>query len=114
MEESLKIAYVEVRTILDILGKDYQARIPNKVKKLFYNQNIDSIASNDEIGIDDIITLENGKTTSIREEALKDKVSPEEFLGKYKSRAGKTPDEIIENVHDEIEEEYIGKNNRER
>lgn len=40
MEETLMIAYAEVRTILDILGKEYQEKIPNKVKKLFYNSNI--------------------------------------------------------------------------
>lgn len=75
-------------------------------------ENIDDVAYNDKLSIDDIIVLEDGTQTSIRKEAAKAKVSPEEFLQKYEKNAGKTPDEIIENVHEEIEEEYIGSNER--
>lgn len=75
-------------------------------------ENIDDIAYNDELTIDDVIVLEDGTETSIRKEAAKAKVSPEEFLKKYEQDGGKTPDEAIENVHEEIEEEYIGKDER--
>ena len=70
--------------------------------------NIDDVAYNDNLTVDDIIVLENGTQTTIRKEATKAKVSPEEFLNKYEHCSGKTPDEIIEKVHEEIEEEYIG------
>jgi len=71
-------------------------------------ENIDDRASNDIIGIDDVLVLEDGTKTSIRRQAQKAKVSPEEFLGKYETYSGKTPDEILNKVHDEIEEEYRG------
>lgn len=75
-------------------------------------ENIDEVAYNDDLDIDDIIVLEDGTQTTIRKEADKAKVSPEEFLNKYEKKSGKTPDEIIENVHEEIEEEYLGSNER--
>ncbi|MCI9177402.1 MAG: hypothetical protein HFJ28_02230 [Clostridia bacterium] len=75
-------------------------------------ENIDKIASNDMLGIDDILVLEDGTQTTIRQEAQKAKVSPEEFLNKYERKTGKTPDEILEQVHEEIEEEYIGTDER--
>lgn len=77
-------------------------------------ENIDDTASNDFLSIDDIIVLENGEETTIRKESKKAKVSPEEFLEKYETYGGKTPDEIIDKVHEEIEEEYIGNNTRSR
>ena len=66
-----------------------------------------SNGSND-IDYDTEIILEDGNITTIREEAEKDKVSPEEFLNKYRNASGKTQEERIENVHDEIENEYRG------
>ena len=69
-------------------------------------QNIDDTAGNDEVTPDDIIVLEDGTKTTLRLEAEKDKVSPEEFTRRYNENAGKTPDEKIDNLHDEIEEEF--------
>lgn len=77
-------------------------------------ENIDEIASNDELGIDDIIVLEDGTQTTIRNEAEKAKISPQEFLQKYESKSGKTADEIIEQVHEEVEEEFRGNGERPR
>lgn len=69
-------------------------------------RNMDDTASNDKLGVDDIIVLEDGTETTLRKEAAKDKVSPEEFARKYNEHTGKTPDEKIEDIHDEIEEEF--------
>lgn len=77
-------------------------------------ENIDETASNDELGIDDIIVLEDGTQTTIRQEAQKAKISAEEFLQKYESKEGQTPDEILEQVHEEVEEEFMGGNERPR
>ena len=68
--------------------------------------NIDDTASNDELTPDDIIVLEDGTETTLRKEAEKAKVSPEEFTRKYNERGGKTPDEKIDAIHEEIEEEF--------
>lgn len=69
-------------------------------------RNMDDTASNDELGIDDIIVLEDGTETTLRQEAAKDKVSPEKFARKYNEHTGKTPDGKIDDIHDEIEEEF--------
>lgn len=69
-------------------------------------KNMDDTASNDKLGIDDIIVLEDGTKTTLRKEAAKDKVSPEEFARKYNEHTGKTSDEKIDDIHDEIEEEF--------
>ena len=58
------------------------------------------------MGPDDIIVLENGDETTLRKEAEKAKVSVEEFMRKYEERSGKTPDEKLEEIHEEIEAEY--------
>ena len=76
-------------------------------------RNIDDSANNDYLTPDDIIILENGSKTTLRKEAEKSKVSPEEFTRRYNERGGKTPDEKIEAIQDEIEEEY-GAPNRNR
>ena len=69
-------------------------------------RNIDDTASNDMVTPDDIIVLEDGTETTLRQEAAKDKVSPEEFTRRYNEMGGKTPDEKIDNLHEEIEEEF--------
>lgn len=76
-------------------------------------ENIDDTASNDYVTPDDIIVLEDGSKTTLREEALKAKVSPEEFTRRYNEMGGKTPDEKIDEIQDEIVEEY-GAPNRNR
>jgi hypothetical protein len=68
--------------------------------------NIDNTAGNDDLTPDDIIVLEDGTETTLRKEAAKAKVSPEDFTRRYNERGGKTPDEKIENIHEEYEEEY--------
>ena len=69
-------------------------------------RNIDDTASNDNVLPDDIITLEDGTETTLRKEAVKAKISPEEFTRRYNERGGKTPDEKIDGIQEEIEEEY--------
>lgn len=58
--------------------------------------------------LDMIIKLENGETTTIEKEAEKAKVSPIEFLKLYNVIEGKSAKEKIDNVHEEIEEQYRG------
>ncbi len=89
MEDELKKAEPEIE-------RDGETRI----------ENIDETASNDKFGPDDIIVLEDGNETTLRKEAEKAKVSVEEFMKKYEERSGKTPDEKLEEIHEEIEEEY--------
>ena len=69
-------------------------------------RNVDDIAGNDELSIDTVIVLENGEETTIRKEAQKAKVDPEDFLNRYNSRGGKTPDDKIESIQEEYIEEY--------
>ena len=76
-------------------------------------ENIDDTASNDDLTPDDIIVLEDGTETTLRKEAEKAKVSPEEFTRRYNEREGKTPDEKIDEIQDEIVDEY-GAPNRNR
>lgn len=71
-------------------------------------ENMDNTASNDDLELDDIIQLEDGTETTLRKEAEKAKISPEEFKRRYDSIGGKTPDEKIDDIQEEIEEEYIG------
>ena len=70
-------------------------------------RNIDDTASNDSLTADDIIVLEDGSKTTLRKEAAKDKVyDVDEFVRRYNEKAGKTPDEKIEAVHDQYEKEF--------
>ena len=69
-------------------------------------RNIDDTASNDLVTPDEVIVLEDGTETTLAKEAEKAKISPEEFTRRYNERGGKTPDEKIEDIHEEIEEEY--------
>ena len=55
-------------------------------------RNIDDTASNDELTPDEIIVLENGEETTLRKEAEKAKISPEEFTKRFIERGGNTPD----------------------
>lgn len=69
----------------------------------------ETISDNEQdIELDTPIYLEDGSSTTIRDEAEKAKVSPEEFLSKYENASGETPEDKIENVHEEIENEYGG------
>ena len=77
-------------------------------------RNMDDYAGNDELTPDDVIVLEDGTETTLRKEAEKAKVSPEEFTRKYNERGGKTPDEKIEDIHEEIEEEFGAPDRSER
>ncbi len=77
-------------------------------------RNMDDYAGNDELTPDDVIVLEDGTETTLRKEAEKAKVSPEEFTRKYNERGGKTSDEKIEDIHEEIEEEFGAPDRSER
>ena len=68
--------------------------------------NIDDTASNDRVEADDIIVLEDGTETTLRKEAMKDKVSVDDFVRRYNERGGNRADEKIEDIHDEYAEEY--------
>lgn len=71
-------------------------------------KNIDDDPNND-VGHDDVIVLDDGTETTFEEEAAKAKVSEEEFRKKYESQSKNlTPQQRLENVHEEIEEEFIG------
>lgn len=69
-------------------------------------RNIDDDVSNDRLGPDDIIVLEDGSETTLRMEAEKAKVSVEDFVYRYNNRGGKTPDEKIDSIQEEYEEEF--------
>lgn len=118
--QSIQPTTREVRDFMDksknpeIADKQEKAKPEVKRNEEAKVRNIDDNASNDVLDFDTVIVLENGEETSIRKEAAKAKVSPQEFLEKYEKYGGKTPDEIIDNVHDEIEEEFRGNNTRPR
>ena len=103
------------REVRDVMDKNRNTEIEEELERAEGEierddnaelRNIDDTASNDELTPDEVIVLENGKETTIRKEAAKAKVSPEEFARKYNERGGKTPDEKIEAIHEEIEEEF--------
>lgn len=57
MERTLKNSYIEVGKILDILGDKYKDQIPDKIKKLFYTNEINNdiiIDTNDFYNVEDI------------------------------------------------------------
>ena len=96
MEDELKRARPEI-------NRDGETRI----------ENIDDTASNDIVGPDDILVLEDGTETSIRKEAAKAKVSVEDFVRRYNERWGNTPDEKINDIQAEYAEEYdLSRRNR--
>ena len=114
--------YPTTREVRDFMDKSKNVNMNDELRKADSEidrdgetkmRNIDDSANNDYLTPDDIIILENGSKTTLRKEAEKSKVSPEEFTRRYNERGGKTPDEKIEAIQDEIEEEY-GAPNRNR
>lgn len=75
--------------------------------------NIDDDPNND-INHDDVIRIKDGtEEISFEEEAKKAKVSVEEFKRIYEEQSESlTPEQRIENVHEEIEEQYMGNDER--
>ena len=107
--------YPTTREVRDFMDKSKNTEINDELKKSEGEinrdgetemMNIDDTASNDYLTPDDIIVLEDGSKTTLRKEAEKAKISPEEFTKKYNSREGKTPDEKIDEIQEEVEEEY--------
>ena len=103
------------REVRDVMDKNRNTEIDGELERAEEEierdddaqlRNIDDTASNDELTPDEVIVLENGEETTLRKEAAKAKVSPEEFTRKYNERGGKTPDEKIDSIHEEIEEEF--------
>lgn len=103
------------RAVRDVMDKNRNTEIEGELERAEGEikrddetelRNIDDTASNDELTPDEVIVLENGEETTLRKEAAKAKVSPEEFTRKYNERGGKTPDEKIDSIHEEIEEEF--------
>ena len=103
------------REVRDVMDKNRNTEIEEELERAEGEierddnaelRNIDDTASNDELTPDEVIVLENGEETTLRKEAAKAKVSPEEFTRKYNERGGKTPDEKIDSIHEEIEEEF--------
>ena len=78
-------------------------------------KNIDDDPNND-INHDDVIRIKDGtEEVSFEEEAKKAKVSVEEFKRIYEEQSESlTPEQRIENVHEEIEEQYMGNDERRR
>ena len=78
-------------------------------------KNIDDDPNND-INHDDVIRIKDGtEEISFEEEAKKAKVSVEEFKRIYEEQSESlTPEQRIENVHEEIEEQYMGNDERRR
>ena len=76
-------------------------------------KNIDDDPNND-INHDDVIRIKDGtEEVSFEEEAKKAKVSVEEFKRIYEEQSESlTPEQRIENVHEEIEEQYMGNDER--
>ena len=114
--------YHTTREVRDFMDKSKNVNMNDELRKADSEidrdgetkmRNIDDTANNDYLTPDDIIILENGAKTTLRKEAEKSKISPEEFTRRYNERSGNTPDEKIEAIQDEIEEEY-GAPNRNR
>lgn len=110
-----KNIYPTTREVRDFMDRSYNPEINNELEKAEPEinrdeetsmENIDDTASNDYLTPDDIILLEDGTKTTLRKEADKAKVSPEEFTERYNEMSGKTPDEKIDTIQEEIEEEY--------
>ena len=110
-----KNIYPTTREVRDFMDRSYNPEINNELEKAEQEinrdeetsmENIDDTASNDYLTPDDIILLEDGTKTTLRKEADKAKVSPEEFTERYNEMSGKTPDEKIDTIQEEIVEEY--------
>lgn len=110
-----KNIYPTTREVRDFMDRSKNPEIDDELKRANPEierdgeteaRNIDDTASNDMVTPDDIIVLEDGTETTLRQEATKDKVSPEEFTRRYNEMGGKTPDKKIDYLHEEIEEEF--------
>ena len=110
-----KNLYPTTREVRDFMDRSQNPEVSDELKRAkaeidkdgeTQTRNIDDTASNDQLTPDDVIVLEDGTETTLRKEAERDKVSPEEFTRRYNEMGGKTPDEKIDNLHEEIEEEF--------
>ena len=110
-----KNIYPTTREVRDFMDRSYNPKIDKELERAEPEinrdeetsiKNIDDTASNDYLTPDDIILLEDGTKTTLRKEADKAKVSPEEFTNRYNEMSGKTPDEKIDTIQEEIVEEY--------
>ena len=110
-----KNLYPTTREVRDFMDRSKNPEVSDELKRAkaeidkdgeTQTRNIDDTASNDQLTPDDVIVLEDGTETTLRKEAERDKVSPEEFTRRYNEMGGKTPDEKIDNLHEEIEEEF--------
>ncbi len=103
------------REVRDFMDKHYNTRVDDELDKANPKldeegdktriENLDDTPNNDQLGFDEEILLENGETTTIRDEAEKAHVSPEEFLEKYENTDAENEEEAIKKVHEEIAEE---------
>ena len=110
-----KNIYPTTREVRDFMDRSYNPEIGEELERAEPEinrdektsmENIDDTASNDYLTPDDIILLDDGTETTLRKEAGKAKVSPEEFTNRYNEMYGKTPDEKIDTIQEEIVEEY--------
>lgn len=106
--------YPTTREVRDFMDRSKNTEITDELDKAkpevdrdgkTQMDNIDNNVSNDQIGEDDIIVLENGSETTLRKEAAKAKVSVEDFVRRYNNRIG-TADERINDIQAEYAEEY--------
>lgn len=110
-----KNIYPTTREVRDFMDRSKNTEIDDELRRANPElerdgeteaRNIDDTASNDNMGADDIIVLEDGSETTLRKEAAKAKVSVEDFVRRYNERWGNTPDEKINDIQAEYAEEY--------
>lgn len=63
---------------------------------------------------DVVINTSNGNDINIAEEAKKAKVSEKEFMEYFENAEGNTPEEKLENAHEDLEEDYRNPSRRSR
>ena len=72
-------------------------------------RNVDDVAYNDYINEDTVLVFENGKEATAGEIATRLKISTKEFINMYNNEiGGKTVDEKVGNIEEEVNEQYMG------
>lgn len=101
----------QVRDVMDhTLNEDVDEEIGeyDRLREEHPTEDINLADITDEMTEQGIIRLSNGETTTFEMESRKAKVTPVEFERIYRKAPGATPEEKINNTHDEINEQYRG------
>lgn len=110
------------REVREVMDKHKNTEIDTEIERADENidekgkteiENIDDIASNDEIDEDSVLVLENGEEKTVEELAKSLGISKKEYVRMYNEESGKTVDEKVENVEDEVVEQYSGRSTME-